>query len=241
MSLEKPYLPLPGAEASFEEWASAHPLKDLPPLPSRTVGYWTEPWCGIVTVSGISALLISLTTGSVDAEVTVDQSVCGLLVTAIWSWAGIALICTAYIIFGRAGEIRRCPAACYPIPGEVAQRLVSLQSLEGLQNVNGPEGRTYCVRCLVWRPPPKVAGRSHHCNICQRCVTGFDHHCGVFGRCIVDGNMPCFYLVMAMFFLGTVTSIGALMVSSGPPAVSRYSHTTVGPEIATSTTVLWVN
>merc|ERR1712032_496209 len=124
---------------------------------------------------------------------------------------------------------------CYPIPGEVLQRLVAGQSLDGMKNVNGSDGSTYCVRCLVWRPPSHELGKAHHCNTCQRCVTGFDHHCGVFGRCIVDGNMPCFYAVIAMFFLGAVTSIGSLMFASGP-AYTRL--TTAAPSwsvIQTST------
>merc|ERR1712039_122236 len=95
----------------------------------------------------------------------------------------------------------------------MGQRLSSGQNLEGLKNIGGQGGQTYCVRCLVWRK--RDSGHGHHCSTCQRCVSGFDHHCGVFGRCIVDGNMLCFYAVNAMFVFGAVTSLAALFCSSG--------------------------
>jgi len=234
-----PYLPLPGAEASLEEWEAAVPIRDLPPLPPRGVGYWAEPWCGIFTVLGISGLLVSLTTSIVATGGVTNPGMRNLLVGAIWSWAGIAVLGTAYIVLGRAGEIQRTKQTCYPIPGEVAQRLVSSESLSGMKNVSGPEGSTYCVRCLVWRPGAKPSDRGHHCNTCQRCVTGFDHHCGVFGRCIVNANMICFHLVIGMFFMGAATSMGALLASSGNVVEGSY-YTTPEP-VASTTTAIWVN
>eukprot|EP00434_Breviolum_minutum_P032603 symbB.v1.2.028836.t1/scaffold3094.1/size63714/6 len=101
--------------------------------------------------------------------------------------------------------------------------------------------RTFCVRCLVWRPkhePSVIAeaklphwlkrrllclpgfrdGSCHHCRTCGRCVRYFDHHCGVFGRCIAgtlcSGNMPFFLLIIFMSFLGTCTGIVAFAVTS---------------------------
>jgi hypothetical protein len=76
-----------------------------------------------------------------------------------------------------------------------------------------PEG-SYCVRCLVWRPHD-----AHHCRTCGRCVAGFDHHCGVFGRCIVQGNMPCFSMLIGMLFAGPITAMIAMQVSSPGPDI----------------------
>eukprot|EP00439_Symbiodinium_sp_Y106_P031005 s8783_g3.t1 len=92
-------------------------------------------------------------------------------------------------------------ARCYPLDG--------LKNIPSRQDI--PHQDSYCVRCCLWRP--RNAGKVHHCNVCQRCVTGFDHHCGVFGRCIVRGNMPCFLANIGMMFAGMVTAMMALMSS----------------------------
>merc|ERR1712107_858369 len=89
------------------------------------------------------------------------------------------------------------------------------QSLSGInENIRGRNGASYCVRCLVWRRDNEH-GRAHHCQICQRCYSGFDHHCGVFGRCIVARNMPCFVMNLAMIVAGILTT-GMSMLATAP-------------------------
>jgi len=94
-----------------------------------------------------------------------------------------ALYCTASDCL-----IERTVANCFPQPPEVARRLAQSESL-GTENFVDADGRTFCVRCLVWRPPP-IKMRSHHCSSCQRCVHSFDHHCFLYGRCIT-GHYHC--------------------------------------------------
>lgn len=195
----------PGAEASAEAWESFIPSDELPNLRQRKTGYFLEPWIGIIVVSVISALLIWSTTSVPPPDVASDAKVLRLARKLIWAWAAVAASCTAYILFGEAGVITRSPENCYPIPEAIAGRLVRGESLEKMRNVKevGPGGRTYCVRCLLWRPREQ---NCHHCGVCQRCVSGFNHHCGVFGRCVVKGNMPCFVLVIAMMVAGWLTA-----------------------------------
>merc|ERR1712045_605794 len=121
-----------------------------------------------------------------------------------------------YLLMGGAGVIRRTAKVCYPMPPEVEEGLLRNGNLTELDNIEGPDNSetmgTYCVRCLVWRPPKKWMMDAHHCSTCQRCVKGFDHHCGVFGRCIVRGNMSCFALMLGMLPAGIVTTVLALAV-----------------------------
>lgn len=215
------YAPLsgsvPAANASYDDWAVAFPLSALPDLPNRQSGYWMEPLIGSGVVGLLSALFatcvvaISIAMMRQDPRQTVVSAV---LITAISTWALVACASVAFIVCGGSNEIKRSRETCYPIPAEVTKRLLEERSLLAMTNVKGLRGRTYCVRCLVWRPPHNVAGRSHHCHTCQRCVTQFDHHCGVFGRCIVGGNMPCFYAVISMLFAGIIT-VGIAAASSG--------------------------
>ncbi|CAE8710834.1 unnamed protein product, partial [Polarella glacialis] len=164
----------------------------------------------------LCAILVAVTQGVTngpDAEATQLGQIAVIL---IWAEASIAILSTLYLLFGDAGVIKRTEESCYPIPSEVEQRIRALQSLDSLKNIPGPQGDirhgSYCVRCLVWRS--KDAGKVHHCNVCQRCVTGFDHHCGVFGRCIVRNNMPCFLATIGMMFAGMITAMLAVMSST---------------------------
>lgn len=77
-------------------------------------------------------------------------------------------------MWGDPGTIKRSPETCFPQPELVKERLRNGLTLDGVGNLS-EDGRTFCIRCLVWRPDDV---ETHHCNTCQRCVTDFDHHCG---------------------------------------------------------------
>jgi hypothetical protein len=187
--------------ASPEVWAAALPISELPELPRRSKKYFAQPFLGLCLVGSVSTLCVSLTR-ELASENDNSQFVKKLhyIVCACAAMAGTS---TAYIIFGKAGEVRRSDSTCYPIPKEVAVRLMQKQPLDGLGNiVCSADGRSYCVRCLLWRPAQQRYMRSHHCQICQRCHMDFDHHCAVFGRCIVGGNLIPFRTLFFTFFLG---------------------------------------
>ncbi|CAK0808999.1 unnamed protein product [Prorocentrum cordatum] len=197
-------------------------IKDLPGLQARGQDYYSQPFCGICVVGVLIALFVSCTRSAVaDSAGGYDWTLPNACVVAVFAEAGIAVFMVLYILFAGAGEIRRSPGTCYPIPPEVDQRLRRGESLQDMENVQAnteradhagmPDG-TYCVRCLVWRP--NVGRKAHHCRTCGRCVVGFDHHCDVFGRCIVQGNMLCFNGLISMMVAGIVTTMLAVIASA---------------------------
>lgn len=200
------------------------PLQSLPPLPARESRYWYQPFTAVVAVGVLSAALVAATRSTAMDEHLPAVQLRAVLVPLIEACAAVAVICTAFVIFAGAGEVRRSAATCYPIPHAVASRLRLSEGLAGLDNLKGPDGSgtlgTYCVRCLVWRPPVHhpVTGeacKSHHCSICQRCVVGFDHHCDFFGRCIVAANMTCFGLTIGMLWAGLLICAVAFFIWAG--------------------------
>mmetsp|Transcript_11744 Transcript_11744/g.21370 ORF Transcript_11744/g.21370 Transcript_11744/m.21370 type:complete len:260 (-) Transcript_11744:55-834(-) len=198
--------------ASEEEWAEAFPISSLPPLRGRGGGYLAQTLLGSAVVGGFCMSLVFLTHRSArSSEGGLEASWSWCLIKV---WATIACLCTAHILFWNPNEIRRSPKTCYPIPEEVVRRLLAGESLDDLHNIRGPTGSdrygTYCVRCLVWRPPSKESCHSHHCSTCSRCVTHFDHHCGVYGRCIVRGNLIPFYFNLVMLPVGIITALLAM-------------------------------
>mmetsp|Transcript_10816 Transcript_10816/g.24740 ORF Transcript_10816/g.24740 Transcript_10816/m.24740 type:complete len:273 (-) Transcript_10816:117-935(-) len=207
-----PFLALPRQNAPVEEWIAKLPIAAFPPLPARGEGYFFEPAVGIITIGVLVTSMVCAVFGCTSGG-TLDPVLRAVLCGLILLWAIIAILSTAYILFAGASEVQRSPQNCYPIPEEVAMRLLEKNTTEGMRNVprppDHPEGGTFCVRCLVWRPP-----KAHHCQTCQRCVTGFDHHCGFYGRCIVRGNMICFTLNFMMLLAGLLTTGVALCSSA---------------------------
>mmetsp|Transcript_45861 Transcript_45861/g.130942 ORF Transcript_45861/g.130942 Transcript_45861/m.130942 type:complete len:310 (-) Transcript_45861:55-984(-) len=204
---------LPGLNSPKEEWAAFLPLSRLPPLPARSFAYFCEPWIGVGVVSFLCLVLISGTTHyATGAEGQgLDPKTSSAVVGLVWTWAVIAALCTAYLVFGEAGVITRGLDTCYPIPEEVVGRLLRNIGLDQMGNVQGPYGYTYCIRCFVWRPPT-----GHHCSTCSRCVRDFDHHCGVFGRCIagrgLGGNMGYFKVIIGAGNIGGLSAAVCLFL-----------------------------
>eukprot|EP01065_Artemidia_motanka_P008624 TRINITY_DN14351_c0_g1_i2.p1 TRINITY_DN14351_c0_g1~~TRINITY_DN14351_c0_g1_i2.p1 ORF type:complete len:266 (+),score=46.84 TRINITY_DN14351_c0_g1_i2:80-877(+) len=197
------------------------PLSALPPLAKADASRMCEACVGIWVVGILVGLLVGLTHMITRPLPDVDPALDWARPYAtglIDLWGVIAAGCLLRILFGNMGEVRRSLENSYPIPGRVAELLRSGSSLQGLHNQPGQDGRTYCVRCLVWRP----SERSHHCSTCQRCTVGFDHHCGVLGRCIawgtnLNGNMTYFLAILLMFAFGVATFIFAAVTRPGRP------------------------
>eukprot|EP00443_Scrippsiella_acuminata_P032805 CAMPEP_0115354352 /NCGR_PEP_ID=MMETSP0270-20121206/98535_1 /TAXON_ID=71861 /ORGANISM="Scrippsiella trochoidea, Strain CCMP3099" /LENGTH=177 /DNA_ID=CAMNT_0002776669 /DNA_START=47 /DNA_END=576 /DNA_ORIENTATION=+ len=151
------------------------PLGDLPPLPRRARGYWTQPLGGVTIVVLLSSLFVGMVHAMVaPARERHGSSICATIaLILVWSEAAIATISMMVILFGGVGVIRRSEKTCYPIPPQVEERLRNRRSLEDMINVSGAQGSqswgSYCVRCLVWRPPGNtLMYMPHHCSVCSR-------------------------------------------------------------------------
>jgi len=201
---QQPLLDLPGESATADEWLKAFPMSKLPALYARDPEYRSQPLTGAGIVVFFSAIFVAAVMANVVQQDVEERAIRIGTISAISSCVVTAVVCLLYLLLGEAGIIRRSAETCYPIPKEITDRLQE-SGAEGLQwmtNVKGSDGKSYCVRCCVWRPP-----ESHHCSVCQRCVTGFDHHCGIFGRCIVQGNMVCFWLIILMLPAGFIVVV----------------------------------
>jgi len=186
---------LPGHMSAMAPLTSELPMSALPELPQRAARYFLEPWIGAGTVFILTTVIVSITSRFIpEVRNPVERYV---VLPLLWLAGFLAIVSTSWIILAGAGEVKRTPATCYPVPSEVIEQLRHHDPQGRMPNVSGPGGSSYCTRCFVWRPE-----KTHHCSICQRCYTGFDHHCAFYGRCIARGNMICFYLVIAAALFG---------------------------------------
>lgn len=58
----------------------------------------------------------------------------------------------------------------------------------------------------------KLPLRSHHCEICNKCVKCFDHHCWVLGGCIGENNKLIFLIFLFLQNCSIDSSIYALVI-----------------------------
>ena len=212
---------------------SAWTLETLPPLPTPDYALKNiESRRGVFTVLWIIAWCVGLTHGVGLTVGKIEGNAWWAVFSLLYGLTTIALVCLVGVLCTDPGTIKRSEQTCFPLPAPVEQRLrEGRDAWDGLTNVTEGD-RTYCVRCLVWRPLPdarKTSARGlfgpalrhcakaqpHHCRTCQRCVVHFDHHCGVFGRCIagdaLSGNMPYFMTIIVAGYLGAFVTVGAVL------------------------------
>ncbi|GBF87428.1 S-acyltransferase 16-like [Raphidocelis subcapitata] len=61
-----------------------------------------------------------------------------------------------------------------------------------LQEVKRKDGGPrFCKKCQAYKPP-----RTHHCRVCNRCITRMDHHCPWTSNCVGHANYRPFFLLL---------------------------------------------
>jgi hypothetical protein len=53
------------------------------------------------------------------------------------------------------------------------------------------DSHSMCGQCQTFKPP-----HSHHCRICNRCISRMDHHCPWMNNCVGVGNLKHFLLFL---------------------------------------------
>jgi hypothetical protein len=86
-------------------------------------------------------------------------------------------------------------------PGTVTS---SAQPIEAHRKMDPNAPFTMCSQCQSYKPP-----FSHHCRICNRCISRMDHHCPWMNNCIGAANLKHFILFLVYTWL---TNAMALML-----------------------------
>ena len=180
----------------------------VPPLPRPRPARQQQFTVGCMLVVTISTVLLFIAWQVIASDVwpaPLGATLCALCILE----AIAGLTCLVGLQITTSVVLERDPTK--PLPEAVSAALRSGDKLPA-KNIEDSVLGTFCVRCLLWRPPlreesagacghhsgrwwpaaPHVlthlydhGGRTyHHCSTCQRCVADFSHHCGVFGRCM---------------------------------------------------------
>uniref|UniRef100_A0A7R9ZRC3 Palmitoyltransferase n=1 Tax=Craspedostauros australis TaxID=1486917 RepID=A0A7R9ZRC3_9STRA len=62
-----------------------------------------------------------------------------------------------------------------------------------------------CSQCQTFKPP-----YSHHCRICNRCISRMDHHCPWMNNCVGVANMKHFFLFLLYTWTCSAFSLSVL-------------------------------
>ena len=81
-------------------------------------------------------------------------------------------------------------------PGSVPASAVPTEEQRKLSKLS------MCSQCQTFKPP-----LSHHCRICNRCVSKMDHHCPWMNNCVGAGNMKHFFLFLCYTWTCSVFSL----------------------------------
>lgn len=75
-----------------------------------------------------------------------------------------------------------------------------------------------CSQCQTFKPP-----MSHHCRICNRCISRMDHHCPWMNNCVGAGNLKHFILFLLYTWICSAFAI-LLLSWSYFFCASEYCH-----------------
>ncbi|CAK0883344.1 unnamed protein product, partial [Prorocentrum cordatum] len=140
---------------SAAEWQAAFPLEGLPALPPRSGEFWAQRRRALLVVPSVSALLVFVTWQG--ARRVPDLELARALMALIWAEVAVAWASCACVLFVEAGQVRRGPGTCYPIPPAVAQQLRTRPP--GVGQRPGPAQRGRARREQLLRAVPRLAAR----------------------------------------------------------------------------------
>uniref|UniRef100_A0A7S1VQ19 Palmitoyltransferase n=1 Tax=Grammatophora oceanica TaxID=210454 RepID=A0A7S1VQ19_9STRA len=83
-------------------------------------------------------------------------------------------------------------------PGAVPRSAVPCE-----QQRQSQASHSMCGQCQTFKPP-----FSHHCRICNRCVSRMDHHCPWMNNCVGAGNLKHFCLFLVYTWTCSAFALG---------------------------------
>jgi hypothetical protein len=98
----------------------------------------------------------------------------------------LALACHARTMLSDPGAVPRC----------------AVPVLDAGAGGGGRCEHRVCGACGGYKPPG-----SHHCRICNRCVSRMDHHCPWMNNCVGAGNLKYFVLFLCYAWVGCALSL----------------------------------